>query len=103
MWKQIFIIISANYTRITSHFYKEGLIWFNSGKSLEDATEVVDFLGEQKELKDILYFQRGYQEGLIQKGMEDGYNERNLFEIEHKYIENRYKDKTKDAIKGLVT
>jgi len=83
-------LIFANKSRVASQLYKEGIEWFKSGKDLEEATKLVDFFEEQKQLKDIVYFQRGFQEGLMQLGFEFGYNKRDLRYIFGKNADNKY-------------
>ncbi len=70
--------------------YSLGLSWFNDGNKLQDALELVVLDGEEMMLKDIIYFQRGYEAGLNMQGFSYGYDGVSLADVDNEYSSNRY-------------
>lgn len=81
---------SSNRTRINHALYRDGFSWFMDGKKLDDAVTEINYFGKTIMLKDIVSFQRGYQQGLIQVGTNYGYNGTNLDDIDVLYKDDKY-------------
>lgn len=81
---------SSNRTRINHDLYRNGFSWFMDGNKLDDAVTEINYFGKTIMLKDIVSFQRGYQQGLIQVGTNYGYNGTNLDDIDVLYKDDKY-------------
>ena len=70
--------------------YALGLEWFNAGNDLNQALDIVNIDGIDLALKDIVYFQRGYEAGLNREGFNSGYDGVSLSDLPNNYTSNRY-------------
>ena len=77
-------------SKLASQLFDEGLIWFNSGKKIEDANDKIVFGGKEMQKKEQINFQRGFQEGEKRLGFGYGYRNTNLLEIPQEYQGNRF-------------
>mgnify|MGYP003571303519 CR=1 FL=1 len=68
--------------------YEEGYKWFEDGKDLEDATEVIDYFGQKIVKKEQRNFKHGFFEGIKKYGNICGINKMGRNELPEKYANN---------------
>ena len=76
--------------KLSQKYYKEGYVWFKSGKKLEEATKEITMQDQKMQLKDNIYFMRGYQAAIIDYGYSVAFHGDTLESVDEMYREDKY-------------